>query len=100
MTLPTFPRLVTLVLPAYAAYALLVFLLQRQLLYPGQHELAGGPPPAGIEPIPVVTATARSEAWFMPPLNWAKEQRHPLAIIFHGNGEVIDSISGQFEEFR
>jgi hypothetical protein len=100
MTLPSIPRLFTLVLLAYAAYALLVFLLQRQLLYPGRYVLAGGPPPAGIEPVPVITATAQGEAWFMPPLNRAKGQRHPLAIVFHGNGEVIDSLPGHFEEFR
>lgn len=100
MTLPTIPRLVTLVLLAYAAYALLIFLLQRQFLYPGQHVLAGGLPPAGIEPLPVITATSRGEAWFMPPLDRAKGRRHPLAIIFHGNGEIIDSLPGQFEAFR
>jgi hypothetical protein len=61
MPLPTVPRLFTLALVAYAAYVLLVFLLQRQLLYPGRHLRVGGPPPAGIVPIAVVTTTSRGE---------------------------------------
>jgi hypothetical protein len=47
-TLPfqTLLRLLTLAVFAYALYALLLFLLQRQILYPGRSIRVSGPPPA------------------------------------------------------
>ena len=93
-------RLLSLAVFAYAAYALLLFLMQRQILYPGRHIRVSGPPPAGIVPIPVVTATGRSDAWFMPPLKRRPGERRPLVIFFHGNGEVIDYLPEQAEGFR
>ena len=93
-------RLFTLVIIAYAIYVLFVFLLQRQLLYPGRHIRASGPPPAGIVPISLDTATSRGEAWFMPPLKRKQGERRPLVIFFHGNGEVMDYLSEQAEGFR
>jgi uncharacterized protein len=93
-------KLFTLAVIAYAAYALLVFLMQRQILYPGRYLRVSGPPPSGIVPIAVVTATGRSEAWFMPPLRRRQGERRPLVIFFHGNGEVIDYLPEQSEGFR
>jgi fermentation-respiration switch protein FrsA (DUF1100 family) len=93
-------RLLSLALFAYAAYALLLFLTQRQILYPGRNIRVSCPPPAGIVPITVVTATGRSEAWFMPPLKRKNGERRPLVIFFHGNGEVIDYLPEQAEGFR
>jgi len=100
MSFPIAQRFFTLALIAYAAYALLIFLLQRQLLYPGRHIRASGPPPVGIVPIAVVTTAGRSAAWFMPPLGRRPGERRPLVIFFHGNGEVIDYLPGQAEGFR
>ena len=85
---------------AYAAYALLVFLLQRQIIYPGRYIKVYGGPPVGIVPIEVVSSMGRSEAWFMPPLNRRQNERRPLLIFFHGNGEVIDYLPEQAEGFR
>ena len=93
-------RFFTLVIIAYAAYALLIFLLQRQILYPGRYIRASGQPPAGIVPITVITAAGRGEAWFMPPLKRRQGERRPLVIFFHGNGEVIDYLPEQAEGFR
>lgn len=90
----------TLAIVAYAAYALLLFLVQRQILYPGRYIRAGGQPPAGIVPIAVKTASGRSGAWFMPPLQRRQGERRPLVIFFHGNGEVIDYLPEQAEGFR
>lgn len=84
---------------AYAGYCLLVFAIQRQIIYPGRTIQVSGPPPAGIVPIAVVTATGRGEAWFMPPLKRSQGERRPLVICFHGNGEVIDFLPEQFEGF-
>lgn len=93
-------KLVTLAGIAYAGYALLVFFIQRQIIYPGRTIQVNGHPPVGIEPITVVTATGRGEAWFMPPLKRKQGERRPLAIFFHGNGEVIDYLPEQAEGFR
>lgn len=93
-------RLFTLAVIAYAAYALLVFLMQRQIIYPGRYLRVSGPPPAGIVPIVVVTATGHSEAWFMPPFKRRQGERRPLVVFFHGNGEVIDYLPEQAEGFR
>ena len=94
-------RFFALAVFAYAAYALLIFLMQRQILFPGRSIRVSGPPPAGIVPIAVVTATGRSEAaWFMPPFKRRQGERRPLVIFFHGNNEVIDYLPEQAEGFR
>lgn len=93
-------KLFTLAGLAYAGYAMLVFLMQRQVIYPGRSIPVSGQPPAGIVPIAVVTATGRGEAWFMPPLKRSQGERRPLVIFFHGNGEVIDFLPEQAEGFR
>ena len=100
MTFQTIFRLLSLAFFAYAAYALLLFMMQRQILYPGRGVRVSGPPPAGIVPIPVVAATGNSEAWFMPPLQRRPGERRPLVIFFHGNGEVIDYLPEQVKGFR
>ncbi len=97
--LPVF-KFFTLAGIAYAGYALLVFVMQRQVIYPGRAIQVSGHPPAGIVPIAVVTTTGRSEAWFMPPLKRIRGEQRPLVIFFHGNGEVIDYLPEQVEGFR
>ena len=100
MPFHTITRLLTLAAIAYAIYALLVFLMQRQIIYPGRYIKVSGPPPAGIVPIIVASLTGNSEAWFMPPLKRKQGERRPLVIFFHGNGEVIDYLPEQAEGFR
>ena len=93
-------RFFTLAVIAYAAYALLVFLMQRQIIYPGRNIRVNAPPPPGIVPIEVVSAAGRGEAWFMPPSKRKQGERRPLVIFFHGNGEVVDYLPEQAEGFR
>jgi uncharacterized protein len=93
-------RFFTLAGIAYTAYVLLVFLMQRQVIYPGRSIRVSGQPPSGIIPIEVVTASGSGEAWLMPPLNRSPGERRPLVIFFHGNGEVIDYLPAQVEGFR
>jgi len=100
MTFQTLLRLFTLAVFCYAAYALLIYLKQRQIIYPGRYIRVSGPPPAGIVPLAVVTAAGRSEAWFMPPIKRMQGERRPLVIFFHGNGEVVDYLPEQAEGFR
>ncbi|MDA8415440.1 MAG: alpha/beta hydrolase [Desulfobacteraceae bacterium] len=93
-------RIFILVVFAYAAYVLLIFILQRHLIYPGRNIRVSGQIPAGIVPIVVITASGHNEAWFMPPLKLRQGERRPLVIFFHGNGEVIDYLPDQAEGFR
>jgi fermentation-respiration switch protein FrsA (DUF1100 family) len=39
------------------------------------------------------------EAWYLPPLE-ASARPAPLIIFFHGNGELLDSLPGEFDEPR
>lgn len=100
--MPSHPlvRFFTIAGIAYAGYALLVFLIQRQIIYPGRSIQVSGQLPYGIVPIEVVAGTVRGEAWFMPPLRRKPAVRRPLLIFFHGNGEVIDYLPEQAEGFR
>ncbi|MBI5484024.1 MAG: alpha/beta hydrolase [Deltaproteobacteria bacterium] len=94
------PRFFTLAAIAYAVYALLVFLMQRQIIYPGRYIKVSGQTPAGIVPITIASSTSSGEVWFMPPLKLKPGERRPLVIFFHGNGEVIDYLPEQVEGFR
>lgn len=96
----TMHRLLALAAIAYAVYALLIFLLQRQIMYPGRYIQVNGHRPAGIVSIPIDSPAGPVEAWFMPPLQRKQGERRPLVIFFHGNGEVIDYLPGQVEGFR
>ena len=95
--LPTLLKLFALAGIAYAGYGMLVFALQRQVIYPGRAIRVSGPPPVGIVPIAVETATGHGEAWFMPPQKRSQGERRPVVIAFQGNGEVIDFLPEQFE---
>ncbi|MFZ4858824.1 MAG: alpha/beta hydrolase [Desulfuromonadaceae bacterium] len=99
MPYPYLVKLVVLAGIAYAGYCLLVFALQRRIIYPGRTIRVAGPPPVGIVPITIVTATGRGAAWFMPPVKRSMGERRPVVICFHGNGEVIDFLPEQFEGF-
>lgn len=94
-------RFFTLAGIAYVGYAMLVFLLQRHILYPGRSIQVSGKPPTGIVPVSLSSASGPAEAWFMPPLPLRKPgERRPLILFFHGNGEVIDYLPEQVEGFR
>lgn len=100
MPAPHVVKFFTLASIAYVVYALLVFMMQRQIIYPGRSIQVSGQPPGDIFPIEVVTVTGHGEAWFMPPLKRSQGERRPLVIFFHGNGEVIDYLPEQVEGFR
>ena len=93
-------RLLTLAGISYVGYALLIFMFQRQIIYPGRNIQVSSQPPSGIITLPFDTASGRGEAWFLPPLKRNAGERRPLLIFFHGNGEVIDYLPQQVEGFR
>ena len=77
----------------YAAYCLLLFLAQRQVIFP--RYMIPSPAPmdlsaAGIEPAWLDTSFGRVEAWYLPPAAGVAGAPAPAVIFGHGNGELID----------
>jgi uncharacterized protein len=78
----------------YVVYCGLLFIFQRQVLFPrgmiptpAQSPLPGIP---GLEKLWLTTRFGRVEAWFLPPLNGLGQTKSPAVIFGHGNGELID----------
>lgn len=76
----------------YATYCLLLFMMQRTMLFP--RGLLGTPPEgtpeiAGFEKIWLNTSRGTVESWFIPPAENTKAPA-PVVIFAHGNGERID----------
>jgi uncharacterized protein len=89
-------RLVKLIgsaLLIYAAYCVLLFLVQRQVVFP-RYMIPNPASPdlkaMGIEPWWLETSFGKVEAWYLPPAASAAGQRVPAVIFGHGNGELID----------
>jgi len=96
-------RMVVIVAFAYAGYAILCFLAQRSLIYPGRSITVAAQPPAastGLVPLWLDTRDGRVESWFLPAREASSGVRRPVVIFFHGNGEVIDFLPEQAEGFR
>lgn len=77
----------------YFAYCGLLFLMQRQIMFP--RSLIPTPPPAaqkipGLEKIWLDTGFGKVETWFVPPAAAAASHPAPAVIFAHGNGELID----------
>jgi fermentation-respiration switch protein FrsA (DUF1100 family) len=77
----------------YIAYCGMLFILQRQVLFP-RYMIENIPqekvPAPGIEPVFLHTGSGKVEAWYMPPVS-AQSDKPSAAVIFaHGNGELID----------
>jgi hypothetical protein len=86
-------KLAAIALAAYAAYCGLLFLAQRQVLFP--RYLIPEPGAAdterwGIEVLWLETSFGRVEAWFLPPAAGTAAGPAPAVIFAHGNGELID----------
>ncbi len=95
-------RMLLLAAIAYGCYAVLLFLGQRVMLYPGRMMRVPPQPPAiaGMERLWLETGSDRVEAWFLPGAGHHPERRQPLLVVFHGNGEVIDFLPEQMAGAR
>ncbi len=86
------------VVTMYALYAGALFLLQREMLFPGQafpvSSEARLPDPRS-EQVWLETAQGRVEAWLLLP-EANHQGPYPALVVAHGNGEVIDDMPGQF----
>ncbi|MDY6952247.1 MAG: alpha/beta hydrolase [Thermodesulfobacteriota bacterium] len=81
------------VLLLYVAYCCLLFLFQRQVVFPRHHigaplGMAKGIP--GLERILLKTSYGKVEAWFLPATTNPGGGPTPAVIFAHGNGELID----------
>jgi pimeloyl-ACP methyl ester carboxylesterase len=96
-------RIAAIALAAYAAYAVLFFLLQRHFMYPG----ASIPTARGdsgsdlpfVESVELSTSVGPIEALFIP-ANRLGTARHPAVIFTHGNGELIGVWPRPLSAFR
>jgi pimeloyl-ACP methyl ester carboxylesterase len=95
-------KIVTWTLFIYLAYCGLLFLVQRQMLFP-RYLVAT---PSQDEDIPFVekiwieTATGKIEAWFLPPDPVNGATPAPAVIFAHGNGELIDFWPHELKKFN
>jgi len=81
------------------AYWGLLFVSQRSVLFP-MPPVAGAPPrPPRAEQIWLRTSFGRLEAWYLP-ASRAPQERAPLLLFAHGNGELIDYWPGEFDTPR
>lgn len=85
-------KIVTWSLFIYLAYCGLLFLMQRQIMFPrGLIEVPKeNPAIAGLEQIWVDTGFGKIETWFLPPSANRGSEPVPAVIFAHGNGELID----------
>ena len=77
----------------YAGYCLILFLLQRAMIFPrymipAPENEAHHPP--FIEKIQLSLHFGKVEAWFLPPVETIDQMPRPVVIFAHGNAERID----------
>lgn len=86
----------------YIAYCGLLFLLQRQIMFP--RGMIPQPSPAankipGLEKIWLDTEFGKIESWLLPPLSGRDAGPAPVVIFGHGNGELIDFWPAELRQF-
>lgn len=99
----TIQKVVLWSLVLYAGYCLLLFLVQRHMLFPrylvpvstGEERQKI----SSLETIWIQTRFGKVEAWFLPPLNHARNRPAPLVIFAHGNAERIDFCARELLQF-
>ncbi len=84
--------ILAIVLGSTLVWWILLYLFQTKMIFPA--DMAPRPPiglpPRGTEVLELTTAAGKVEAWFTPPPRSRGERTAPLAVIFHGNAEIID----------
>ena len=83
------------VLVIVSAYWILLFFVQRSMLFPRPPASMAMDPPPGVEKVWLSTSFGRVEAWYLPPAA-AGNVRAPLLMFTHGNGELIDFWPDEF----
>ena len=99
-----FMKTVVSIVACYGMYCVLLFLMQRSILFP-RNQIP--PPPRtdiwndfpGAKKIWLQTDGDRVEAWFLPPLVYPESSPAPAVIFAHGNGELIDYWPQMLQDF-
>lgn len=95
-------KIVTWTLFIYLAYCGLLFLIQRQMLFPRYLVET----PSKDEDIPfmekiwIETGAGKIEAWFLPPDPVNEAAPAPAVFFAHGNGELIDFWPHELKKFN
>ncbi|MFH1571971.1 MAG: alpha/beta hydrolase [Gemmatimonadota bacterium] len=89
----------------YAAWCLLLYLVQERLIFPGAPVDPAVHPPADAEVWSLPTSQGPVEAWYFPPEAVAGASagapgRVAAVLIAHGNAELIDTFPEPFRGFR
>lgn len=91
-----------IILRVYIGVALILFILQRRMLFPGSMYPAlqdNSDSYPGLEHIWLETSFGKVETWLLFPIPQT-DQPAPAIIFFHGNGELIDFWPDQFQIAR
>jgi fermentation-respiration switch protein FrsA (DUF1100 family) len=86
-------RILYFFLFGYLAYCMLVYVMQRQMMFPRaliETPLEKNNDIAGMEKLMLSTGYGQVEAWFLPPGKDNGKKPAPAVIFAHGNGELID----------
>ena len=86
----------------YFSYCGLLFVLQRQILFPRymiENLLQENMPVAGIEKAFLQTGSGKVEAWYVSPVSGSGGKLAPVVIFAHGNGELIDFWPEELRDF-
>ncbi len=95
-------KYISLPLLLYAAYCGLLFVLQRQILFPRSaipQPLQSDRNIVGLEKIGLDVGFGKVDAWFIPPVGGGMAAAAPAVIFGHGNGELIDFWPDKLEGF-
>ena len=86
----------------YAVYCALLFVLQRQIIFPRYQipeAVQTEQPIAGLEKIWLDTDSGKVEAWFVSSDGSPSDKPRPVVIFGHGNGELIDFWPEELRKF-
>ncbi len=92
-------RLLLNLLVVLAIYWTLLFLAQRQLLFPRPPGAGAPDAPAGARTLWLESPAGRTEAWYLPPFG-PSTGPVPVLLFGHGNAELINHWPGGFDEPR
>ncbi|MEE8169460.1 MAG: alpha/beta hydrolase [Phycisphaerae bacterium] len=86
-------RLAVIVLVVYGAYAIMLYSIQRSLIFPRHFtdpDPTGEPSVRGVEKIWLDTPEGKVEAWYLRGIGALADQPGPAVIFAHGNAELIE----------
>ena len=96
-------KVVISTLAIYVVYCILMFVMQRAMLFPrGMIGVPPGVPPKikGMETLWLKTKYGKVESWYLPPVQKKKDHPAPVVIFAHGNGELIDFWPQELNRFN